>query len=61
MSERDAVEVAYHFDRDRAHYVKEFLGRDVLDPLLYTLQINTGEVPMADAVRLVRELVEAAA
>ena len=46
--------MAHHFDHDRAHYVKAFYGRDVTDPLLYTLQINTGEIAMPDAVTIVR-------
>jgi cytidylate kinase len=53
-TEKEAVAMAHHFDRDRAHYVKEFHGRDVTDPLLYTLQINTGEIAMPDAVTIVR-------
>jgi hypothetical protein len=53
-----AVAIANHVDGDRALYVKEFLGRDVRDPLLYDLQINTGRVAMADAVELIRILVE---
>jgi hypothetical protein len=54
--EREAMEIAQYVDRDRAHYVKEFLDRDVRDPLLYALQINTGEVAMPDAVALVLSL-----
>jgi CMP/dCMP kinase len=53
-----AVAIANHVDGDRALYVKEFLGRDVRDPLLYDLQINTGRVAMADSVELIRTLVE---
>ncbi|MBW7932131.1 MAG: cytidylate kinase-like family protein [Gemmatimonadaceae bacterium] len=53
-TEKEAVAMAHHFDHDRAHYVKAFHGRDVTDPLLYTLQINTGEIAMPDAVTIVR-------
>ncbi len=53
-TEKEAVAMAHHFDHDRAHYVKAFYGRDVTDPLLYTLQINTGEIAMPDAVTIVR-------
>jgi hypothetical protein len=55
-TEREAMEIARYVDRDRAHYVKELLGRDVRDPLLYALQINTGHVPMPEAVGLVLSL-----
>jgi len=58
VSAKEAEHAAHHFDRDRAHWVKEFLGRDVLDPLLYTLQVNTGEVAMADVVAIVRTMLD---
>lgn len=54
LSEKDATELARHFDRDRAHYVKEFIGRDVSDPLLYTLQVNTAEVSLPEIVPIVQ-------
>jgi cytidylate kinase len=55
-TEKEAVAIAHHVDRDRAHYVKDFLGCDVTDPHLYALQINTGMVTMAHAVDLVLRL-----
>jgi Cytidylate kinase-like family len=58
-TQHDAIAIAQHVDRDRMHYVQQFLDRDVRDPLLYALQINTGVVPMADAVTLVMTLVSA--
>jgi cytidylate kinase len=58
-TEQEARAIAEHVDRDRAHYVKEYHHRDVRDPLLYNLLINTGKVAMADAVELVVRLVEA--
>jgi hypothetical protein len=39
--------------------VKEYLGCDVRDPLLYALQINTGIVTMTEALALVLNLVDA--
>ncbi|HEY5490203.1 MAG TPA: cytidylate kinase family protein, partial [Gemmatimonadaceae bacterium] len=54
LSEKDATELARHFDRDRAHYVKEFIGRDVSDPLLYTWQVNTAEVSLPEIVPIVQ-------
>jgi cytidylate kinase len=58
VTEQEAGIIAAHVDRDRAMYVKDFLHRDVRDPLLYSLQINTGKVAMADAVELVTRLVQ---
>ena len=58
VTEQEARIIAAHVDRDRAMYVKDFLHRDVRDPLLYSLQINTGKVAMADAVELVTRLVQ---
>jgi cytidylate kinase len=53
---KEAEKIAHFVDADRAKYVKEFLGRDVHDPQLYALQINTGRVPMPTAVALVMAL-----
>ncbi|MEP6989364.1 MAG: cytidylate kinase-like family protein [bacterium] len=50
---QQAMSVSQHVDRDRTHYVKELFGRDLHDPLLYTLQINTGAMTMRDVVALV--------
>ena len=58
-TEQEARAIADHVDRDRAHYVKEYHHRDVRDPLLYNLVINTGKVAMTDALELVVRLVEA--
>jgi cytidylate kinase len=56
-TQQEAIAIAQHVDRDRIHYVQQYLGRDVRDPLLYALQINTGVVAMPDAVTLVTALV----
>ncbi len=58
-SEQHAMEICRRVDADRMHYVKDFHGRDVRDPLLYDLQINTGRVEMADAAILVSTLADA--
>jgi cytidylate kinase len=57
LAEREAAELARRVDADRAHYVRDFHGRDVTDPLLYDLQINTGTIEMRDVVALVGVLV----
>lgn len=58
-TEQEARGIAEHVDRDRALYVKDYLHRDVRDPQLYDVQINTGKVAMVEAVELVVRLVEA--
>ena len=55
-SGQEAIAICDSVDRDRVHYVQQFLHRDVRDPLLYAMQINTGIVSMDDAVRLVSAL-----
>jgi hypothetical protein len=55
-TQEEAIGIANYMDRDRMHYVQQFHHQDVRDPLLYSLQINTGLVPMADAVGLVLSL-----
>lgn len=54
---RDAAAIAHHVDRDRAQYVRDYLQRDVNDPHLYALQVNTGVVTMPVIVDLVESLV----
>jgi hypothetical protein len=56
-NDEDAANIAKVVDRDRMHYVQQFHHHDVRDPLLYALLINTGIVPMEDAVSLVLSLV----
>jgi cytidylate kinase len=56
---KEATAVCQYVDRDRAQYVQDYLGRDVRDPLLYAVQINTGVVAMSEAVALVLKLVGA--
>jgi cytidylate kinase len=58
---RDAATLARRMDADRANYVREHYGRDVRDPLLYHLQLNTGRIAMDDVVTIVLGLVSAAA
>ena len=59
LAEKDATATAVRVDHERAHYVKEYLGCDVRDPLLYALQINTGTVTMTEALALVLNLIGA--
>jgi cytidylate kinase len=54
-----AVRLANRIDADRQHFVREFFGADVRDPLLYHLTINTGLVSLAESVEMVARLVAA--
>jgi cytidylate kinase len=58
LAEKEATATALRVDNERAHYVKEYLGYDVRDPLLYALQINTGTVTMTEALALVLNLID---
>jgi cytidylate kinase len=55
-SRHEAVAIAQSVDRDRMGYVKQFYHRDVRDPLLYAIVINTGIVAMPEAEALVVSL-----
>ena len=45
-------------DGDRAAYVRRYFNRDLRDPLLYDLEINTGRIQITEAVQLLAGLVE---
>jgi hypothetical protein len=57
-STQEAAEIAHYVDNDRAQYVKVYLGRDVRDPHLYSMQLNTGRVPMSRALALILQLLD---
>jgi len=42
-------------DADKKLYVKEYFGRDIDDPHLYHLIVNTDRVPYEDAARLIAD------
>jgi Cytidylate kinase-like family len=44
-------------DLGRARYVKKYFHRDINDPLLYDLTINTDNLPEEEAVRLIADQV----
>ncbi|MBK5187836.1 MAG: cytidylate kinase-like family protein [Gemmatimonadaceae bacterium] len=48
---------ARRMDEDRRRYVQRYFHRDVLDPLLYDVQINTGRTTIEEAVNLIEQLV----
>ena len=53
LSKEDAVRRVHEEDRGRARYLKKYFGKDINDPLLYHLIINTDLIPYDDAARLV--------
>ena len=53
---RDAVGLAQRVDAERVSYMRQFYRRDWRDPLLYDLQINTGDVTIADAAAMIEAL-----
>ncbi len=44
-------------DQGRSRYVAKYYGKDIDDPLLYHLVINTDRVPYAEAARMIAEAV----
>ncbi|MGZ4132896.1 MAG: cytidylate kinase-like family protein [Actinomycetota bacterium] len=54
-----AVEYVREQDRARSRYVRKYYDRDVDDPLLYHLVINTDLVSYADAARVIVDAVRA--
>jgi len=54
-----ATAKARRMDDDRRRYVQRYFRRDVLDPLLYDVQINTGRTTINEAAALVEQLVRA--
>lgn len=51
--ERTALTDIHRVDDARAAYIRRYQHRDVRDPLLYDLVINTGRIPIDEAVGLV--------
>jgi len=54
-----AASKARRMDDDRRRYVQRYFHRDVLDPLLYDIQINTGRTTIDEAAALIERLVRA--
>jgi cytidylate kinase len=61
IGEEEAIRLAHRIDADREHFVREFFGADVRDPLLYHLTINTGLASLTESIAMVARLVEVAA
>ena len=54
-----AADKARRMDEDRRRYTQRYFHRDVLDPLLYDMQINTGRTTIDEAAALIEQLVRA--
>ena len=54
---RQALEFIHRQDKGRRRYLKEHYDRDIDDPVLYDLVINTDRVRYEDATRLIGDAV----
>jgi CMP/dCMP kinase len=55
----NAAARARRMDEDRRRYVQRYFHRDVNDPLLYDVQINTGRTTLDEATSIIAQLVRA--
>jgi len=53
----NAATRARRVDEDRRRYVQRYFHRDLNDPLLYDVQINTGRTTLDEAATLIEQLV----
>jgi cytidylate kinase len=53
----NAAARARRVDEDRRRYVQRYFHRDLNDPLLYDMQINTGRTTLDEATALIEQLV----
>ncbi|HKG90346.1 MAG TPA: cytidylate kinase-like family protein [Gemmatimonadaceae bacterium] len=56
-AEREAAGLAKRIDAGRVQFVRDYFGRDVRDPLLYHLVLNTGMLGMDECLTMVEALV----
>jgi len=57
MDEKKAAEFVLVEDQNRKNYVKKYFDKDVDDPSLYDMVINTGELKPQEIVQIVGEFV----
>lgn len=57
LGPREAAEYVRRHDEGRKRYLREYYGKDIDDPLLYHLVINTDRVPYPDAARMIADAV----
>ena len=53
----NAAARARRMEEDRRRYVQRYFHRDVNDPLLYDVQINTGRTTLDEATTMIEQLV----
>jgi cytidylate kinase len=49
VDEREAAARCHQADGERAAYLRHFYGKDIRDPLLYDVVVNTSEMSLQDA------------
>jgi len=57
IARKEAIERSEREDTGRRRYLKKYFGKEIDDPLLYHLVINTGAVALEEAAHLVGGLV----
>lgn len=57
LSPKAALDLVVREDLGRKRYLKKYFGRDIDDPLLYHVIINTDKVPCQEAARLIADAV----
>ncbi len=57
FSPKEALDYIAKMDRYRRHYVQEYFDKDLDDPLLYHLIINTDRVSYEEAARMIGDIV----
>jgi cytidylate kinase len=55
----NAATRARRVDEDRRRYVQRYFHRDLNEPLLYDVQINTGRTTLDEAAAMIEQLVRA--
>jgi len=58
LSHEQAMERVRREDTGRARFLKKYFDRDINDPLLYHLVINTDLVPHEEAARMIVQAVQ---
>jgi len=58
LDQQAATELVHREDLGRKRYVKKYFGKDVDDPLLYHLVLNTDRVPFEVAARIIADAVD---
>lgn len=57
LGPKEAREYVQKEDRNRANYVRKYFEKDIADPLMYDLVINTDHIEPEHAIRVIGDLV----